>query len=210
MKTLHHRHARKKGGQTIIEFALVFTLFMFMLVLTVNATIAFCTQQYMSYAVFMAARAYQAGGATESDNFSRAIQTLRSYVPNLPADSASGLNIPLKLPNLSKPIATVRELRIQKTEPYDYGGPGSRAGVGIELMFDVPFVDMPLNPAMKANFSKISLRASSFFGREVSQSECKDYFPNFLTQFVIEKSGIQQAYESFVSTYGGNMEDNGC
>lgn len=180
-----------------------------MMMVTINAVIAFCTHQYVSYAVFMSARAYQAAGGTADESHTRAVAALQSYLPGIPDDSGEGLSIPLTMPGMAKPIATIEGVNVRSPQLYDYGPAGEIANVEIYVDFSVPFVDLPLGPEMRARFGKIPLRASSFFGREASQQECQAFFKRFLESFKISGE-VAGAYENFSSEFFGNMEDNGC
>ncbi len=210
---------KNRAGQTIIEFAMVSILFIFMMVVTINAMVAFCTQQYLSYALFMTARAYQAAGENPMDSEIRAVKTFTSYVPGFRFSGGAGnLKFPLSLGANSRPLATITEFRLPSPDAtgvdkdfvntlnFHYGSPGSQATTGINVEFTVPFAEISIGTGS----TSIKLEASSFFGREVSQSECMAFFPAFLKNFKVSGGTESGAYLKAVNSFAANMEDNGC
>lgn len=200
----------------MIEFIFVSLVFVFMLVLTFNAVIAMSVQQYLSYAVFMAARAYQAGTEVPENQSSNAAATLARFMRDVPVASlassgnASG-SFEVRFPMFrTKPVAVVTKLVIPRPTPYSYGAGGVVEAddlfVGAE--FDVSFVSLPLGPSFQ-NLQRLSLKARSYLGREVTQSECEGFFERFYRFYEVNDStngaGRARAQNLFL-----HMDDNGC
>jgi hypothetical protein len=197
----------RREGQTLIEFALVSIIFIFMLVVTLNGILAFSIQQYLSYAVFMSARAYQAAAKDPEEQRKNALMTLESLVPNFRENG----NFDVQFPSFgTRSLATVTQVEIPDPQVGDYGpaGVGAKA---IRMVFDVPLAPLPLGDTIRANFGKIQLEAESFLGREVTQSECRSFFKSFIGKFRISgASDVQSKNDVFVNEYSHYMEDNGC
>jgi len=202
----------------MIEFLFVSLLFVFMLALTFNAVIAMSVQQYLSYAAFMAARAYQAGTETPANQSANAAATLARFVSGVNAATlaSSGQvsgNFEVRFPMFSaKPVAIVRNLVVPKPAMYSYGSGGvvESSDVYIGMEFDVAFVSIPLGPSFNG-LQKLSLEAKSYLGREPTQMECEGFFEKFYGYYVngindpTNPTGRAKAANLYL-----NMDDNGC
>ena len=198
-----------KAGQTVIEFALVSVIFIFMLVVTFNAILAFSMQQYLSYAAFMAARAYQASGTSPDQQRQAARKVLSRYIPDLPStDNFSGLGHPIKFKNFAKPLGFVVGIAIPEAQEGDYGQAGPSSSKYIGISFRVPFAELPLGQEVRDRFGLITLETRSFLGREVSQNECRGFFRGFFGKF--KPSGANPANSLSDEESAFFMEDNGC
>jgi Flp pilus assembly protein TadG len=224
-QSLHYKSKRmgqSENGQTVVEFALVSILFIFLLVVTFNGILAFGTQQYFSYVAFMSARAYQAAGATPETQVQAARQTLAAYIPNL---NASMINQNLGEPGLriqfdtfgQRPIAFVKRIVVPDAVIGSYSSvegldrdagnqaqnpalPGSLP-VAIQIEFKVPFATMPLGKEAAEKIGYITMYAQSYLGRQVTKSECRQFFSGFLEKFLVPNRSFQ---------FPQYMEDNGC
>lgn len=183
-----------RQGQTVVEFAFISLIFLFMLVLTLNIVLAFCYQQYFSFAAFMAARAYQASDQTPDEQYERAVLTLHRYIPKLseklPSSAALGtdINHPVIFEGFLREGVVLRRVDILPKPkegnfgpipPIEGGGSGSQAAF-IGLTFEVPMAQIPLGQRFE-KLRTIELEARSYLGREASESEVKRFFLNFFT-----------------------------
>lgn len=179
-----------KSGQTVVEFAFVSMIFIFMLVLTFNTVVAFSVHQYLSYVTFMAARAYQAGNGSPQEQRTKALETFQRYIPQLgglsPAPGAA-IDVsanPVRFNNFKKDLALIKKVYIPVVaENKDFGSGAAMdrnvAGTSdryVGLDFEVPFAQFPLGAELRNRFGRISLTTRSFLGREVSQRECRRFF----------------------------------
>lgn len=202
---------QSKSGQSVVEFAFVSMIFLFMLVLTFNTVLAFTVQQYLSYVTFMAARAYQSGNSSPEDQRLRALETFQRYLPQelsgLSLGSGSMMEVTgpgiLQFKNFKKELAVLTKVYIPPTAVNrDYGSgaavePSASGATSryVGLEFKVPFVQFPLGEELRARFGYITLTTRSFLGREVSRSECQTFF-----------NGLA----SNIGAIAGFMEDQGC
>ncbi len=190
---------------------MVSLLFVFMVVLTVNAILAFSVQQYLSYAAFMAARAYQAAGSAPDDSKIAAQLTLASYIPGLPpAESVSGLGFPLKFKSFPRPLAFITQFSIPAPRAGDYGASATALRANpIQIKFRVPFAVIPIGEEIRRRFQFIEMSAQSYLGREVSTVECRAFFQGFLNKFRLQGPAAQKNND-FSNENSIYMEDNGC
>jgi hypothetical protein len=195
------RHRRK--GQSLIEFIFVFILFLNLLLLTFNAVLAFAVQQYISYAVFMAARAFQAASVTPADQATAAKMAFGKLVNDF-GHSLANPKV-LSFTTFNRPaLATEIELVV----PVD---PASiRYGTGmpnddhyIRATFKVPLVMMPLGQ-MSQSFFEIDLQAVSYLGREPTRQECFDFFKVFWDLYKVPGGN------AWVDQQWKDMDDNNC
>jgi hypothetical protein len=185
---------KKKKGQSLLEFLFVSVFFIFLLALTYQSVIVFTMHQYISYVTFMAARAYQAAGPNPGDQRARAFQTLKAY---LPAESLIQKNLdPSRLQELPDGPSSNLEFenfgRVGQLDAVyipvpaadsDFG-PGAvidQSGSGqqdnwIGVKMRVPFVTLPLGTDLRSSFGYLTIAAYSYLGREVTTSECREYF----------------------------------
>ncbi|MBS1983990.1 MAG: hypothetical protein JST16_07435 [Bdellovibrionales bacterium] len=205
---------RTRSGQTIIEFVFVSVLFVFMLVLTFNAILAFTVHQYMSYAVFMAARAYQASADSPQTQVANAKATLAQYIPDLTANQiAPQMSHKVFFPQFTKRKALANITAVRIVPPQE-DLVGFRGPSGITVEFEVPFAELPLGSAVGKEMARISLTAKSALGREVTVQECKGFFQRRFSAIIepIRSAGAP----GLKSSSGGpndlwhSMEDNGC
>lgn len=216
---------KRKSGQTVIEFAFVSVIFIFMLVLTFNAILAFCVHQYISYAVFMSARSFQASADTPQQQVNNARETLASLIPGLSANQiGNSMNVPVYFKKFSERKALARIKQVVIPQPRE-GSFGINATSTVMVRFDVPFAELPLGNEVAQAYAAIELVAQSALGREVSARECRRFFFDKYIEVVqpIQKAGapgLQGFSPSFTEGGGGsltdvnslwqNMEDNGC
>lgn len=201
-----------KKGQTLIEFALVSVLFIFLLVLTFNAILAFAVQQYFSYAAFMSARAYQASSETPQEQRDRSRRILSQFIPGLPVqgDQFPSPGLPIQFSLLPKPIAFIESIQIPNPSNGDYGPGAPQPPKAVRIIFNLPLAQIPLSDTIRQRLGLIRLEAQSFLGREVSASECRSFFRGFLNAYRI--SGAPPNHQNFMGnpSSGLFMEDNGC
>jgi len=197
--------SRDKRGQTVVEFALVSVFFIFMLILTFNAVLAFTVHQYFSYVTFMSARAYQAAGDTPQDSALRARETMKRLIPGLPLSQSalSSMNFSFTFDLFGKELAVVDSVVIPSPDDQVFGmaNPASP----IQINFRVPLVQFPISQELQQQFAFISLKSESYLGREVSRSEVKKYFSSFFNAWLVP--GVSAG--NIVSGYSEYMEDNG-
>jgi hypothetical protein len=222
-----------RSGQTVIEFALVSVIFIFMLVVTFNAILAFGTQQYLSYATFMAARAYQAGAKDETTASGAAANVLKRFIPGIELPQSGGRadfggeGYPVVFATFGmRPIAHIKRVLIPRVRTGDYASalgidqdanalrpqdPTKEASLpkAVQIDFTVPFATLPLGAEVRARLGEIPMFAQSFLGRQVSREECQLFFRNFISKFQI--SGVSN-FELFSGPggYYRYMDDNGC
>lgn len=178
----------KKRGQGVVEFALVSIIFLNMFLLTLNGVLAFTTQQYISYATFMAARAFQASHETfENGQRAAAQATLNKYLTLVYNDGGKEL---ARITNVYIPNAV-------KEVPYGYKAPERASQIRVE--FEVPLVQLPLGD-LKQSFGYIKLEAVSYLGREPTVSECRNFFKAFYNHYGTGGIGWSDK----------GMDDNNC
>lgn len=205
---------KSRRGQTLIEFAFVSVLFIFMLVLTFNAILAFCVHQYISYAAFMGARAYQASTDTPGRQVANAKAAFAQLIPGLSAGQvASEMSFPVFFKKFSsrKALARIVGVRIDSPQTNTFGLRGQSS---FTVIFDVPFAELPLGSEVGAQIASIRLKTQSSLGREVTVEECNDYFK---ARYMKVLEPIKQAGAPGLAGGGGgaydywkNMDDNGC
>ncbi|MEO5668716.1 MAG: TadE family protein [Bdellovibrionota bacterium] len=188
-----------KRGQSVIEFILVIAVFLNLLVITINATMAFAVQQYMSYAAFMAARAYQASNLSPDGQAQAALTVLKSYVFIVDGDEGSKIFRFGK-----KEIATARNVGWELPDSSasglpKYGQMPPDTGRRILITFEVPLFKLPFGQKSKA-LAWIPLQAVSYLGREPTVEECHSFFKNFYDYYKHGGSGDEWL----------GMDDNNC
>lgn len=204
---------RRRKGQTLIEFAFVSVLFIFMLVITFNAILAFVAHQYISYATFMAARAYQASADMPQRQVENAKETFAQYIPGLTGTQVNtGMSFPVVFERFSprKIFARITGVQISSPTPMTYG---MRAESEILVSFEVPFAQLPLGSAIGSQISFLKLTARSSLGREVTAAECQAYFRSRYEKVlnsIKEAPGLKSGNAGYVQGLWKNMEDNGC
>ena len=200
---------RRRRGQAVIEFAMVSVLFVAMLALTYNAILAFSIQQYISYATFMAARAFQASAATGDAQQQNAIDTFRSFFPDM-QNVDKTMNYDLVFPAFArrKVLAKITSVTLPVPNPTQVG---VQAESTFAVSFRVPFAQIPLGDAFK-EFTWLELEAKSSLGREVSAEECRSYFERRYKSILdsLRSAGAPLGGSSEVQQMHQNMEDNGC
>ncbi len=206
--------SKKKKGQTLVEFALVSILFIFLLVITFNSIIAFSVQQYLAYATFMSARAYQAAKASPAEQSAAARVVFSQFIPNLPlsGNDFGSPGFPIRFPLFSKPLGFVQRLRIPEPTEGDYGAaiPNNARFVG--LTFSVPLAELPLGEEIRSRLAFVNLETQSFLGREVTESECRAFFRGFLGKYLLSGASAVPRHVQFMQDPRSPllMEDNGC
>lgn len=202
-----------RKGQTLIEFAFVSVLFVFMLGLTFNAILAFCVHQYVSYATFMASRALQASAGTPTAQRQAAQIAFAQLIPGLsPAAVGPSMNFNVYFPKFSqrKSLATI--LGVQIPSPRE-GAYGLRDDTTLTVTFNVPLTEgLPVGSELASQFARVQLTAQSSLGREVTVKECQDYMRNRFTpilEAVKPRFGGGNVPEA-VSKQWVNMDDTGC
>lgn len=177
------RSGRTKRGQSVIEFIFVVLAFLNLLVVTINATMAFAVQQYMSFATFMAARAYQASNLKPSDQAAAATAVLASYIFIHPGDAAQKV---FRFDADGK--GTAREVSWEIPSSDDsslpkYGQMPPSPGRRIRVSFKVPIFQLPFG-GLSQGFAWVDLTAESYLGREPTADECRSFFENFYNFYV--------------------------
>jgi hypothetical protein len=204
----------KKGGQTLVEFALVSILFIFLLVITFNSIIAFSLQQYLAFATFMSARAYQAAGENSTEQVTAARAVLSQYIPGLPTsgDQFGSPGFAIQFPLFSKPLGFVRQINIPRGENGKYGSEIPSGSRFIGISFVVPLAEVPLGEEVRTQLGFVSLQTQSFLGREVSSEECRAFFKGFLTKYILSGANAVPRHIEFMNDPRSPllMEDNGC
>ena len=194
----------KKSGQSVIEFVFVILAFLNLLVVTINATMAFAVQQYMSYATFMAARAYQASNLTPQKQAEAARTVLESYIFNNAADLNAKV---FRFHNDPNGKGTAREVTIEVPDPSGtpgaYGQTPPSPGFRIKVDFKVPLFQLPFGPSVKAlDLVWVSFSAVSYLGREPTVSECRSFFENFYNYYTPNGKDGKDGWVG--------MDDNNC
>jgi hypothetical protein len=172
---------KRRKGQTLLEFVFVLVLFIFMLSITYNAVVAFSLQQYMSYAAFMGARAYQAGSIDAASNLVQAQATLNRFIPGI-ASAGTGLvaemdELRFGMKLMAKRIKVKYPDAPSPTSGLPLDGNAATAGSaekGLVITFEAPFAIVPIGLSQSLSFLK--MKVISNLGREVSVSECKGFF----------------------------------
>ena len=181
-----------KKGQSTVEFIFVFIAFIFFLSLSYNAVVSFAIYQYLSYATFMTARAYQAGREDPNAQLEAAKRTMQIYVPNVsPGAGSTPFGFSPK-----RSLATITAF----TTPTVNSSSGE-AKTPFRLEFEVPLITVPLGQDLKRQFGTLKLSTQSNLGREPTQKECQDFFKSFFSKFFRGGNSLH--------TWEG-MEDNGC
>lgn len=191
MKTrgLCYSNIRSKKGQGVVEFALVSIIFLNLFLLTLNGVLAFTVHQYISYATFMAARAFQASHETPQGSYQAAEETLAGY---------------FDMPGVAKELARVTSQYIPPNpENVPFGVRKPTEDMKIRVEFQVPLLPFQLGE-MTEDFGWITLESVSYLGREPSVQECRSFFQNFY-RFYKRGSGT-----GGVSWQDKGMDDNNC
>jgi hypothetical protein len=168
-----------KRGQTMLEFVFVLVLFVFMLSVTYNAVLAFSLHQYMAYATFMSARAYQAAGASPANQLSQAQAALTRYIPGLPYNPASRrltLNEMRFGQKLMAKEVVVDFPDVPSPEPGLPRDGDTSPERGVIVRFKVPFAIVPIGQALSTTLSFFQMKVISYLGREVTVQECRSFF----------------------------------
>lgn len=186
MKSRCSQNYRKKG-QGVVEFALVSIIFLNLFLLTLNGVLAFTVHQYISYATFMAARAFQASQETPGGNEAAARATLDAY---------------FDMPGVTKELARVTDTYVPSGNVH-YGVREPTNEMKIRVEFEVPLLPFQLGD-MTANFGWITLESVSYLGREPSVQECRSFFQNFYNAY---KRGSGTGGVTWTDK---GMDDNNC
>lgn len=176
----------KLKGQSTIEFIFVFFAFIFFLSMSYNAVISFAVYQYLSYANFMAARAYQPSRNGKLDQRNSAIRAMQLYVPGIEVGQ-QGTEFAF---SAKRPLARIRLWAVPEPDS---------PNLPFLLEFDVPFLTLPLGDDIKKSFGNLRLKTTVMLGREPAVEECRSFF--------------QQMFNSFgggAPHSAAGMEDNGC
>jgi hypothetical protein len=182
---------KRKKGQSTVEFIFVFIAFIFFLSLSYNTVVSFAVYQYLSYATFMSARAYQAGREDPNSQLEAATRTMQIYVPNVtPGSSPTPFGFSSK-----RTLATITSFTTPSVNS-EFGD----VNKPFVLEFEVPLITVPLGQDLKKEFGTIKLKTQSNLGREPTQKECQSFFQKFFSNF---------SRGSSLHTWEG-MEDNGC
>ncbi len=171
------RNSRK--GQSVVEFIFVLLAFLNLLVVTINATMAFAVQQYMSYAAFMAARAFQASNISPKEQEEAAKAVLNSYLFISPGDDNEKI---FRFHKDGKGTARDVEWKVPDSLGAlpKYGQMPPKPGRHIKIDFKVPLFQLPFGPSIKAlNLIWVPLSAVSYLGREPTVEECRKFFEGF-------------------------------
>jgi hypothetical protein len=212
MKT--SRKISNKKGQTLVEFALVSILFIFLLVVTFNAIIAFTVQQYLSYATFMSARAYQAAKDNPDQQTAAAINMFANFIPGLPTGQSQfgEPGFALKFPIFSKPVAYINRISVPQAQLGEYRASVPSNSRSIGIAFSVPLAELPLGQEIRSRLGFVRLNTVSYFGRQVTTQECRTFFSSFLKKYVLEGAGSVPNHTRFMNDQNSPlfMEDNGC
>jgi hypothetical protein len=191
MKKIINFSFHKKKGQSTVEFIFVFIAFIFFLSLSYNTVVSFAVYQYLSYATFMTARAYQASRDDPNAQLQAAIRTMNIYVPDVPQGQGS-----TKFGFSARTLATIK-----KFETPSASQNSGNVTQPFRLTFEVPLITVPLGKDLKRDFGTITLSTESNLGREPTKKECEVFFQKFFSKFF--KGGNN------LHTWEG-MEDNGC
>lgn len=181
----------KQKGQSTIEFIFVFIAFIFFLSLSYNTVVSFAVYQYLSYATFMSARAYQASRDDPNAQLEAATRTMEIYVPDVKPGQGS---TPFRFSR--RTLATIKSFETPSVSQNS-----GNVTQPFRLKFEVPLITVPLGADLKKEFGTITLSTESNLGREPTQKECEVFFQKFFSKFF--KGGIP------LHTWEG-MEDNGC
>ncbi|MEZ4814695.1 MAG: hypothetical protein R3A80_05750 [Bdellovibrionota bacterium] len=177
---------KTKSGQSTIEFIFVFFAFIFFLSMSYNAVISFAVYQYLSYANFMAARAYQPARTGKLDQRNAAISAMGVYVPGIEVGSQNTLFAF----SSKRPLARIRLWAVPEPDSQN---------LPFILQFEVPFLTLPLGDDIKQTFGTLTLKTTVMLGREPSRDECRFYFSNLFNSLGGSSPHTAAA-----------MEDNGC
>jgi hypothetical protein len=192
----------RKSGQSVVEFIFVILAFLNLFVVTFNATMAFAVQQYVSYATFMAARAFQASNESPPIQRASAEAVLRGYLFMSPADAdeevfrfggtgkGAARDIKWEIPDANADLPAFGQMPPQ---------PGRR----IRVQFKVPLFQLPFGELSK-DWAWVPLEAVSYLGRDPTIEECRKFFESFYNYY--RRGGGAEAGP------GGwvGMDDNNC
>ncbi len=177
---------KHKKGQSTIEFIFVFFAFVFFLSMSYNAVISFAVYQYLSYANFMAARAYQPSRSGKIEQRNAAIKVMQVYVPGITVGSQT-TNFAF---SAKRPLARIRQWAVPEPDS---------PNLPFLLQFEVPFLTLPLGDDIKQTFGNLTLKTTVMLGREPSAEECRFFFAEFFNSM---GGGAPHS--------AADMEDNGC
>ncbi|RYZ73310.1 MAG: pilus assembly protein [Proteobacteria bacterium] len=154
-----------ESGQAILEFVLSMFFLLSVLLFTIQLTLFLAFGNYIQYATFMAARAYQSAGLNANDQVTRAQNVLNRTVKQGGQDR----------------LAMV--IKGQNPEI----GPGSifrRADQslswqeGVRYDFKGRLFIMPLGPVrIPSGAGEVDLTSEAWLGREPTYEECKNSMP---------------------------------
>jgi hypothetical protein len=185
----------------VIEFAVVSMIFVSMLFISYNAVMAFAFQQYVSHAVFMAARSYQAGHDMPARQAVSAELALANY----------GLRVgPIKMGPVR---AEILEVFVPPGDPSAVptgSGMPADSGASIRVRFSMPLAALPLGDGDWDAVKRITLEASSFLGREPTAAECYSYFQLLLEGLIIPGAGPAHINAMRSPATKEALTDNGC
>ncbi len=176
-----------KDGQASIEFALVLTLMIGFIFFYFQLCLVFAWGNYIHYATFMSARAYQAAGFNQEDQVARAKNVLIRAVKK-------GIAFPGRdrLPVLARGFGgdDLPGIAIDSPKNFDAKTRNLSWLEGVRYtfrsrLFLVPMAGSSGDGGKTPSVNEITLTSESWLGREPSYDECLGYLKkNFKTAFI--------------------------
>lgn len=174
-----------QSGQGTVEFALSLLISMGFVVFFFQLAMNFAVGNYIHYATFMSARAYQSAGPSEADQISRGRRVLARMVKR--SESSEGID---RFGFIAKgeggEDATLKGASVGRHPRFDKDTFNLSWLEGVRYTFRSKLTLIPLQGASESN--SLVLTSESWLGREPSARECRE-------------AVIQS---------GGRVIDNGC
>jgi hypothetical protein len=162
------RKRENNSGQATVEFALTLLLLLGFVFFYIQTAMIFAWGNYVHYATFMAARAYQAASATEEDQKTRAKNVLTRMVKKSAA--IAGVD---KLPSIARGVggdpAGVFIGQGNEFKPFDRDFSWQE---GVRYTFKSRLFLIPMGGSQGPNVNSLTLTSESWLSREPTHEEC--------------------------------------
>ena len=168
---------RDKRGQSTVEFALTLMLLMGFTMFFIRLALVFAYGNYVHYATFMAARAYQAAGDSPDSQVERAKEIVIGMLKK--SQHETGVE---KWPIIAKGQGGTQEVPglAFDASQFVHGNKDSSWMQGVRYTFRSRIFLIPLGGgAPRINpLNDLELTSESWLGREVNFNECRDQMSN--------------------------------
>ncbi len=164
------RQIRNEKGQATIEFALTLILLMAFVLFYVQLSLVLAWGNYVQYATFMAARAYQAASATREDQRARAISVITRMLKKRGSSSMDRIPFVAK----GEGDGDVKGLMVDPPEQFNPSVRNLSWLEGVRYTFKSRIFVMPLAGKPEGQgVNTVPFTSESWLGREPSYAECE-------------------------------------